>query len=160
MTGVSWDIPTADDFDFLAQHVRPEDEREVVLISRKPFRQSVEIACRMSRSCGVARNEDGEAYAIFGVQPTIFGPRHGSPWMMCSNLVDACPVKFYKQSSRAFQLFSAGYDSLENCVWAGNVRSIRWLEFLGFEISDRYLFVNGEKFHRFHWERSPCASQQ
>jgi hypothetical protein len=76
------------------------------------------------------------------------------PWLLATEEVERQPVTFYRESGKLFPTVAAGYERLVNWVDARNTLSLRWLEWLGFEMGPPVPFgVRGLEFHRMSWER-------
>lgn len=93
-------------------------------------------ALRLSLAApGVARTWliDGEPAAMGGISD---GPErgHGVVWLLGTDAIDRHARAFLIESRRQFEAARSAYDFVFNWVDARNVRSLRWLRWLGFEI--------------------------
>ena len=96
--------------------------------------------------CGVI---DGEPVCLFGVECTE-DPEIGCPWMVGSNAIDRHRVAFLRASKAKVDQWNTHWPVLMNWVDARNVRGLRWLRFLGFEIQEAIpMGESGLEFHLF-----------
>lgn len=110
----------------------------------------------------IAETERGYCALLDGKPCAVFGVAHGGViWLVGTDEIARHPVTFYRVSRRIFPVLSAGYSSLENYVDARNTLSLRWLQWLGFEIGAPVPFGAGAfcSFHHVLWkeESNPCA---
>ena len=85
---------------------------------------------------------------MFGVNPII---EHtiGKIWLLGSYEIENHSWKFLKWSRKVIDYFQNQYYQLENVVPADHVKTLEWLDFLGFEILNEPLQVNGFAVLRF-----------
>lgn len=96
-----------------------------------------------------------ERCCMFGVTPVTALSSFGVPWLLGTDLLARYPVTFLRYSRPYFEEMQATYRVLTNFVHDENVRSIRWLRWLGFEFSDYPAPIgqHGERFYQFQWRR-------
>ena len=94
--------------------------------------------------------------AVFGViESTLVGSGTGVPWVFRSKLVNLRGrVALAFLSRQGIKQLMKYYDKLENCVYCKNINAQRWLKWLGFTMTDRYITsVSGEKFRYYYMEK-------
>ena len=104
----------------------------------------------------IANSEKGAAVFIDGDLSAVFGISRGVIWLVGSDEINRHPVAFCRTSRRIFRTLCNGYPKLENCVDARNIPYLRWLQWLGFDISPP-VDAGGVSFHHVVWEARKCA---
>jgi len=97
---------------------------------------------------------DGDPVAVFGVSDYPHVRGQGCPWLLASERISEI-WRFVLRNTKeyVFGPMMEGFDSLFNFVDVRNEASIRWLEWVGFHISNPIPFgLGGEMFHPF-WLR-------
>lgn len=134
----------------IAAGMRAADAREVARAGARDPLSAVAESVAASTLCWVAE-VDGELCAVFGVAP-INGmlSASGAPWMLGTDALDRHSVSLMRTCRPYIAQMRSLYPHLLNYVDAENVRSVRWLRRLGFEIHPAVPFgVGGEPFHMF-----------
>lgn len=133
----------------LIRNLRQADKEELeALDDIHPF-ISIINSIKVSDMCWTAR-VDGKLMAIFGVAPVNLLASEGRPWLIGTPLVDSKPKIFLENCENYIDLMADRYETMHNYVDARNVKSIRWLSWLGFEISEEEPYGKyGMPFHRF-----------
>jgi len=137
----------------LAPRLRPADEAEVRALGERPYE-----ALRTSIARGLwaeAYLVDDEVAAIVGLGLSSFAGGHGVPWLLTSPLVDRHRKTFLRCSRATLARMLAETPLLVNWVHAENLQAIRWLRWLGFDVSAEPVALppHGAPFHRFQIER-------
>ena len=91
---------------------------------------------------------DGQPSFIFGCNP-IMDNMIGKIWLLGSYEIENHSWKFLKWSRKVIDYFQNQYYQLENVVPADHMKTLQWLDFLGFEILNDPLQVNGFAVLRF-----------
>lgn len=92
---------------------------------------------------------DGELLVIFGVVPLTLH-QGVSPWMLATDAIEKHGVVIYRETHKHVQAMIDRYGYLLNYVHSENIKSIRWLKWLGFTIHNPEEYgVCGELFHKF-----------
>ena len=103
--------------------------------------------------------DNGEPIIAFGVAP--YEAQKGSPWLLATPAIEDMDVAMYvlRHSRGYVDEFLVLFEELENWVHAENLVSLRWLEWLGFDIDTPAPWgVSGDKFCRV-FRRRVCASR-
>jgi len=132
----------------IAAHLRQTDIDEINTLNGLP----PEVAVAYS----IANSEKGAAVFIDGELCAVFGIAHGVIWLVGTDEISRHPVAFFRTSRRIFRQLSNGYSKLENCVDARNIPYLRWLQWLGFDISPP-VHAGGCSFHHVVWEARKCV---
>ena len=91
---------------------------------------------------------DSEILCAFGVTDLL--DSQGIPWMIASKNLSDNKKSFLKACKVIFPELKKHYQVMENYVDARNMDSIKWLEWLGFEVFDPVTFgLEKLPFHRF-----------
>lgn len=124
---------TMADAEWLAPRLRAADRAECWaaqgLAAEVTLRRSVEAS-----SVLIAAEVDGELAALFGIAPVGVMAGHGAPWMLATPLADQHGRAWLRDAPQWLTLIGDGWSVLRNCVDARNLRSIRWLRRMGFEV--------------------------
>lgn len=137
------------DAEYLAEHLRPGDLREIAALGVSP-RTAVMESVRASDYVYTAVSE-GKILMIFGVSDPLFSMAPASVWALGTPEVS----KFKKDMLRVGRSFVQGmlriYPELENRCDARYSESVRFVRHLGFTVDDlREWGVHGEPFCRLH----------
>ena len=140
MTRITFE-PLKPEHSRIAAHLRKSDIDEIN--SFNGLSPSLAVAYSIAGSeKGAAAFIDGELCAIFA---------RGVIWLVGTDEISRHPVAFFRTSRRIFRQLSNGYSKLENCVDARNIPYLRWLQWLGFDISPP-VDAGGCSFHHVVWE--------
>lgn len=132
----------------IAAHLRQADIDEINALNGL----SPEVAVAYS----IANSEKGAAVFIDGDLSAVFGISRSVIWLVGTDEINKHPVAFYRTSRRIFRKLSNGYPKLENYVDTRNIPYLRWLQWLGFDISPP-VDAGGVSFHHVVWEARKCA---
>ena len=138
----------------IVPHLREADVEEIHASTGLPAAAAVAYSIAVSRAYSVLL--DGRPVVIFGVGPMgrTNGNKTGEIWLVATEEIEKRPVMFYRVSKRLFPMVCDGYSDLVNFVDARNILSLRWLQWLGFEIEEEKPFgVYGLPFHFVRWRR-------
>ena len=133
--------------------MRESDKAEVWAASHL----SPEAALAQSVACSgeaLTALVSGEPVCIFGVGIYSLACPVGVPWMLGTNALGCLQMRLARQSKRIIDAWLLRFESLENYVDARQVRSIKYLRWLGFEIEEPQPWGReGLPFHKFHKRR-------
>jgi hypothetical protein len=90
------------------------------------------------------KDTNGKTAAMFGVGWTQ-NPRVGRIWLLSSDYIYEIGKPFLRECPKIIGIFMQGHDLLFNHVYDDNLPSIRWLQWLGFEATQRFPEVGEEK---------------
>lgn len=127
-------VPTDGDISHVTRHLRESDALELRDGGDDPA-TALRASVDMSTYVRAMAEEDGPAFAVWGVGPTPSRPEAGIVWLLATDALDAHRVAFGRAVRRDLANLRRGYRSVGNYVHASNARSIRWLESLGFFVS-------------------------
>jgi hypothetical protein len=93
---------------------------------------------------------DGLILAVLGIEPVSAITGLGRPWMIGTEALETYAIATIRASRPALTIMHQMYPRLENWVDARNLKSIRWLRWLGFKVyTPKPWGVEGMPFHRF-----------
>ena len=93
---------------------------------------------------------DGNPVCMFGVTPGAPLSGCGIPWMVGTRHLDRYAVLFLRRCRPVVEEMLSHFDLLHNYVDSRNVRAVRWLKWLGFEMSEPKPYGPfGVPFHAF-----------
>lgn len=138
MTDVTTRSPGAEDCIELWRYIREDDEREALASSGSRFPEIVFEAVTRSAEVYAVRF-DGELAAIYGVvdapEASTFLCRVGYVWMLTTEVVEAKPITFWRESRPRLVDLLRRWDVLINAIDCRYERAIRWGERLGFRFA-------------------------
>lgn len=93
---------------------------------------------------------DGVILSILGVEPVSALTGLGRPWMIGTDSLETYAVAAIRESRPALAIMHQLFPRLENWVDARNLKSIRWLRWLGFKVyTPKPWGIEQMPFHRF-----------
>lgn len=134
----------------IAARIRQSDLNEVWAVGLVLARPALELSLRTSE---VKRTwmVDGKPEAMAGI--TRQGD-NGLVWLLATDVAEVYPHQFLRASRRELNAVRDNYDRIHNFVDARNVKSIRWIKWLGFDVTPAMPFGRlGKPFHYFSWQR-------
>lgn len=143
-------VATPEDVDTLSGCLRPVDLEEIRAASGLGPVAALRRCCELSTHVWVARDGTGRSIALWGVGPLSLVAGKGCPWLLASDAFDGFGREVARHSRQWLGVIRALYPRLENHVDVRNVRSVRWLAWLGFTIDPPAPWgAEGRPFHRF-----------
>jgi hypothetical protein len=141
---------TRADVEALAADMRFLDRQELEASHGGDLVVAVQHAVDVSTACW-AMLVDGELAMLGGVAPLSLVGGVGSPWMLGTTLLDRSPGALTRIGVVYLRIVLGLYPELVNYVDARNVKSIRWLRRLGFQIAAEPIPYGPKKlpFYRF-----------
>ena len=131
----------------LQNNLRDSDVRECLIHGATPFR-ALMSGIREDKAETYTVLIDGEPAMMFGVNP-ILEHTIGKIWLLGSYEIENHSWKFLKWSRKIVDYFQKKYYQLENVVPADHAKTLEWLSFLGFQILNEPIMVNGYQVLRF-----------
>lgn len=139
--------PTEEDIQYIAENMRGADKKEIWLADRSRPYAALKYCVQLSDKAYVLRADDKPVF-IFGVEREGLSDV-GKVWMLSTDKINdvKCEVAFL--SKKYVLLLTKGFDKVYNYVYCENKISLKWLEWLGFEISEKQPFgADAAMFHR------------
>lgn len=133
--------------DYLQNNLRDSDVRECMIHGATPFRALMAGLREKNAETYTALVDDKPA-AIFGVTP-IYEHLIGKIWLLGTYEIENHSRMFLRWSNPIVEYFLDKYYQLENVVPADHKKTILWLDFVGFEIIESPIYVNGFEVFRF-----------
>lgn len=129
---------TLEHAEYIGQRVRRADVAEIWASHMMTPLKAMKVG--LSNSEFVTTGLDGdEPVVMWGVvRPCFVNSRHGVPWMVATNKLDQkdVMVAFLRRCREPLLAFMREFDILENYVDERNTRAIRWLQYMGFNVSE------------------------
>ena len=132
---------------YLQNNLRDSDVRECIIHGSTPFRALMRGIREKQAETYTVMIDDNPSI-MFGVNP-IMDNTIGKIWLLGSYEIENHSWKFLKWSRKVIDYFQNQYYQLENVVPADHMKTLEWLDFLGFEILNEPLQVNGFAVLRF-----------
>jgi hypothetical protein len=134
----------------IADCLREEDIKEIEDMARACCQDNMTPQRAVEYSIdatlnGYAAFVDEKLAAVFGISGE---PPNGNIWLLGTDEITEHPFAFYRESKRMFFERSKRYEELFNWVGSENFLTLRWLEWLGFE-----LLSETEGFTLVRWKR-------
>jgi len=139
----------------LANTMRLEDVEEVRASHGHTPIEAIESSVRNS-TMTKAIVINGDVVGIMGVVPVAIIGGEGCPWWLSSTNLDKYKLSFIKllkaNSEKLFGI-KEGYDILYNYVDARYQKSVKWLKWMGFQVSTNTVPYGQEgcQFHGLRW---------
>lgn len=132
--GACYDVvdATPQHIDLIARRARQADIDECWAQCCMTVRDGLKLSLASAAIARVGR-ADREPGVIYGVINA--GETGGQIWMVGTDLIDQHRRGFLEKSLSEIADFQLRYDRLWNYIDARNSRALRWLQWLGFEIS-------------------------
>lgn len=149
--------------EYIASRVRRADREELWASHMMTPLRAMHIGIKSSEFC-VTGLDDEEPVVMWGVnRPCLLSHRHGVPWMVATEKLDQkdVMVAFLRRCREPLLVFMKEFDILENYVDERNTRAIRWLQYMGFDVSETSepYGLLGLPFRRFEMRSLPCVGQ-
>lgn len=126
---------TQADVDILKHNLRKDDILEIWASNHHTPEEALQISLDES-IVSLTFAVHNLPVAIFGINPPSAFENKAIIWMLASPALYNVKVKFLRNCTRVIESFLAYYPYLYNYVDARNTKTIRWLEYLGAEISE------------------------
>ena len=135
--------------DELAETMRQDDVNEIWASSYSTPQTALSCALRGSLQAWTGLI-DGRVACMFGVVPESLMGGSGFPWMLGSDLIISHQKLFLRRCRKNVAMMAEQFNYLHNYVDDRNVKAVKWLEWLGFEIGEPEPFgVLGLPFRHF-----------
>jgi len=121
----------------LAKNIRPEDREEVLIASgQAPLPGLLHSVRHFPKSTWAVA--DPSLCAMFGVSPYDPDPTIGVPWLLATPQLLQHKRQLFVESPRYVEELGRGYRLLANFVYERNKKHMRWLEWAGFKLTQRF----------------------
>jgi hypothetical protein len=135
----------------IAKDMREIDREEAAAFGKSP-RQALFLGLKASVDCYTAL-VDGEPVAMLGLVPKSIIEGEGCPWMLGTDAIYENPRGTMVLSRKMIERWGDSSPRLINLIASKNVRAIRYLRRLGFEVGDDPQMIGGLEFVTFKLER-------
>jgi len=133
---------TLEDMEYIINNMYPADIEEVKACGWSPY-EAVTLSVQKSEQVWVASAPEG-AVCIWGVErTTLIGGALG--WLLTSNLIDKYSRPFLRQAKSCIVDLHKQYGYIDNYVDSRHTRALRFLEWLGFEIASKGVYVGTQQ---------------
>lgn len=150
---------TAEDLEYVAHNLRPEDRAEVLAATGLDPRVLLPLAAQEGRevlAAGLQSNNRAEI--IFGVDPIPELPSAGVIWLLSTPVIYDHPVEFVTRTRELLQKFHERYELLTNFIDERNERHVKWLSWMGFKQLRRVERFGAQNLPFIEFARyQPCA---
>ena len=119
-------VPLRPEHCSIVPHLRQQDVLEIHAMG--------ELSPSLAVACSVACSERGFTALLDDSPAAVFGVHYGVIWLVGTDDITRHPITFYRQSRKIFHELKKGYRVLHNFVHVSNTFSLRWLQWLGFQI--------------------------
>lgn len=127
--------PDADGIAHIALNLRPADQEEgYATVGHRNYLGMLRLSIAASDSVVMAVSAYGEPVALLGVTTMSFLYNTGCPWMLATPHADQYKRAFIDCARFYTQSMLKEYESLENHVDVRNVKSVAWLQRIGFQL--------------------------
>ena len=140
----------------IATRMREIDRLECALAGHTP-KEALRASLNASALAWTAK-VDGRPEAMFGASTVSLLGQEGSPWLLLTD-VGARQAKTLVAAGRRYSdLMQRAFPLLANVVHADNAVAIRWLQRLGYGMSEPF-DAGGHMMRRFERRGEPCANR-
>lgn len=121
---------------YIAEHLRQSDVDELVASYGDDVNMSAVLKTAWERSsqCFVGLDDRSTPVMILGVVPIMDGL--GSPWLLGTEQMVEARHALIHEMQVYMEMFHEEYPTLLNKVDARQRKTIKWLEYLGFEVGE------------------------
>ena len=155
MANITFEMPTAERIQYVADHMRDADAREVMASHAMTPIQALTDAVNYS-NFAVVICVDMVPHAVAGLKIINIMSNTGSPWLLATEDAPKYKREFLTMPLPVIDEMRQLCPVLVNYVHVKNRLSIRWLQRLGFDVDTNTEIPNpltGEMFYRFKMER-------
>lgn len=144
--------------DMCRRGMRPCDERELRRIGCVDPYLALWNSVQASDIAIAAYTPRGVACLLGVCRPSLLSAGAANIWLLAHPDIERYSVRFLKECRRVLALLLARYGRLENHIDADNVKTIAWLEWLGFTVEKTRIVMSpmGFPFHHF-WKEAPSV---
>lgn len=143
-------VQPVEDLSFLDNfHMRNKDAEEALSATgmKSPLQALRQSILHSTYSWTISVN--GKVLGVFGIAETDY-ENYGCPWLLGSPDLDKWnSIRFIRYSKLVIESFHILYPSLLNFVIHDYYSTLKWLKFLGFEISDEPYILTNKPFYMF-----------
>ncbi|WP_347989501.1 hypothetical protein [Methylomonas sp. AM2-LC] len=126
-------FPQDNDLVYLAEHLRPGDIEELEAVTAlKPCEAVIASVQASDPQFLRAWLADGELLCIAGCSP--INTTRAAPWLLGTDLLDKHLLRLTKEARAGVDAMLAVYPVLSNVIDVRQVRVMRWLKLLGFDM--------------------------
>lgn len=124
-----------EDGEYIAAHIRESDRREIYyLAALKPLR-AIQTTAAVSVISWTA-TLDARPILSFGICRRSTMSDVGMPWALGTDEADKQITRYGKASRAFFDTATKVFPVMENYALAENAKTIRWLEWMGFDMCE------------------------
>lgn len=142
---------TAEHIDPIAENMRQADAIEVWFAGHRTPHEALLDGFNMSVKAWTII-EDGTPIGMFGVSSASILGNVGIPWLLGTDAMLKIRRQFIRESMSYIDKMLALYPVLTNFVHVGNIASLRWLMWMGFDF-DGPINAGPEDAEFFRFER-------
>tara|TARA_R100001163_G_C5009842_1_gene156171 strand:- start:273 stop:797 length:525 start_codon:yes stop_codon:yes gene_type:complete len=149
------------DVDIIVDNMRLPDIRECALVGVTP-QIALNVPFVEEGSKGFTITHKQKPVAMCGVTPLDDYSYRGKIWFLGTDDIDSIAKSFYKYSKLILSFLSYEYDYVENYVPVDHEKTIKWLQWIGFEIEKQQYFVDEHEFCRLFYcnpQKIECNSK-
>lgn len=140
----------------VVERMRLSDRREIYYLAALRPKTAVDVTLSQSVATFTA-TVDGRPEMLFGMCKRSQLSDVGVPWLLGTDVVDRHQFAF-RRSREYFRRFERAFPVMENHALAENIITLRWLKWLGFDMSEPQPYgVFGVPFVRFGRRLEECA---
>ena len=140
----------------IGTRMREIDRLECALVGHKP-KEALRLSLQGSLLAWTAK-VGGRPEAMFGVSTVSLLGGEGSPWLLLTEDGARCAKYLVREGRRYSDLMQRAFPLLANVVHADNAVAIRWLQRLGYGMSEPF-DAGGHMMRRFERRGEPCANR-
>lgn len=119
---------------YIADNLRPADAKEIeAMVGSDDYKESLIEGFYYSVQ-PMTLHVDGKPAAMFGVVPAQEG--EGCVWLLGTPAIEEVPLSFLRKSKPHLAQLMEDYDFLFNYAHKENHLHLKWLKWLGFDISE------------------------
>ena len=142
---------------FIARNMKQADRDEVMAASGFSPMSAIKISWLFSLTAFTGLAPDGEPLGMFGVSRENIN--WFTPWLLSTERICDLWIPFLRTTREMFPIVCAKYPNMRNHVDARNVKSIAWLQWLGFNMEAPAPYgVSGLPFILFYLEGETCVT--
>lgn len=119
----------------ISKELRPADQKEIIATRGYPAFLDAMVDGFYASKQPLTLHVNGKPSAMFGIVPCN-EEKTCRIWLLATSEIEEVPMYFLRNSKYWFNKITEGYDFIFNLAHRDNELHLKWLRWMGFDISD------------------------